>query len=257
MNPDAFKSTHVVVKHNEPASSQEARLTERLLAQKKGNSTIIEQELEESEVSHVNIETAEAITKREIEEKTKVVQKYKRIDQITLNRVGLKHKQLLNEDAIDHVYNFTQLQRFRQNRDLLAFDKSKQGNAAANPIESDSSDSDSDDEPEIENRNVSNRGGPAASHRSQASSQLQSQRDQIKQQRKQVVNAEKLKELENKWWLQGEIEAVKRAIQTQKDQAQKQIEKDRYLTAFKALVSDSEKGQTEYRAYVIRDSKKL
>ena len=62
------------------------------MAQKKGNSTIIEQELEESEVSHVNIETAEAITKREIEEKTKVVQKYKRIDQITLNRVGLKHK---------------------------------------------------------------------------------------------------------------------------------------------------------------------
>ena len=93
------------MKPHEPVES-------RLAAQKKGNSTIIEQELEESEAS-VNIETAEKITKREIEEKAKVITKYKRIDQNTLNRVGLKQKQLLNEDAIDQVYNFTQLQRFR------------------------------------------------------------------------------------------------------------------------------------------------
>lgn len=161
-NPHAFKTTHVV-KHHEPVES-------RLAAQKKGNSTIIEQEVEESEAS-VNIETAERITKREIEEKAKVITKYKRIDQNTLNRVGLKQKQLLNEDAIDQVYNFTQLHRFRQNRDLLAFDKSKQA-AKANPIDSDSSDEDSDEDvPEAENRNVSNRGGASgmASQRSHTS----------------------------------------------------------------------------------------
>ena len=55
------------------------------------------------------------------------------------------------------------------------------------------------------------------------------------------MGEEKMRELESKWWLQGDIEAVKRGIQTQKEQAQKQLEKDRYLTALKVLVS--EKGQ--------------
>ena len=55
------------------------------------------------------------------------------------------------------MFNFTQLQRFRQNRDLQAFDKAKA--AATNPIDSDSdSDSDSDDEPlQTENRNQLNK----------------------------------------------------------------------------------------------------
>lgn len=90
------------------------------------------------------------MTKREIQEKTEIVNKYKRIDQVTLTRVGLKQKQLLTETAIAQVFNFTQLQRFRQNRDLLAFDKSK---PMANPVESDSEASDSDASDEAENRN--------------------------------------------------------------------------------------------------------
>ena len=52
------------------------------------------------------------------------------------------------------------------------------------------------------------------------------------------MNEEKMKELESKWWLQGDIEAVKRGIQAQKDQAQKALEKERYLTALKVLVSE-------------------
>ena len=53
--------------------------------------------------------TNDQVTKREIEEKTKIVEKYKRIDQVTLTRVGLKEKQRLTETAIGDVFNFTQL----------------------------------------------------------------------------------------------------------------------------------------------------
>lgn len=77
------------------------------LSQKNG--TILELEGEESEVSAVNIVTSDQITKREIQEKTEIINKYKRIDQMTLNRVGLKQKQLLTESAITEVFNFTQL----------------------------------------------------------------------------------------------------------------------------------------------------
>ena len=100
--------------------------------------------------------TNDQVTKREIEEKTKVVEKYKRIDQVTLTRVGLKEKQRLNESAIDDVFNFTQLQRFRQNRNLMAFDKSKP--IAVNPVASDSDQSDSDDSENGQNAvNIENR----------------------------------------------------------------------------------------------------
>ena len=84
------------------------------------------------------------MSKREIEEKTVIVEKYKRIDQVTLTRVGLKEKQRLTEDAIGDVFNFTQLQRFRQNRNLLAFDKSKP--IAVNPVASESDCSDNSDD---------------------------------------------------------------------------------------------------------------
>jgi len=40
------------------------------------------------------------VTKQEIEEKTQVINKYKRIDQTTLSRLGLKEKQRLTENAI-------------------------------------------------------------------------------------------------------------------------------------------------------------
>jgi len=44
----------------------------------------LEQDEEESEISAINIQTSDQITKREIEEKTTIINKYKRIDQITL-----------------------------------------------------------------------------------------------------------------------------------------------------------------------------
>jgi len=72
-----------------------------------------------------------------------------------LTRVGLKQKQQLTETAINQVFNFTQLQRFRQNRDLTAFDKSKAipGQAI---VASDSSDNESDSDDEYENKNQLN-----------------------------------------------------------------------------------------------------
>lgn len=89
-NPHAFKNTHAV----KPGQRQSSASPERLLAQKKLNSTIHEQaqEFEESEISALNSTSADQITKREIEEKTAIINKYKRIDQVTLQRVGLKHK---------------------------------------------------------------------------------------------------------------------------------------------------------------------
>ena len=60
--------------------------------QKRMNQTIPEQDGEESEVSAVNINTGGdiAISKRELEEKKAVINKYKRIDTVTINRVGIK-----------------------------------------------------------------------------------------------------------------------------------------------------------------------
>ena len=47
-----------------------------------------------------------------------------------------------------------------------------------------------------------------------------------------------MKEIEQKWWLQGDAESVKRSIQAQKDQAKAKIERERYLKALRALVSE-------------------
>jgi len=78
-----------------------------------------------------------------------------------------------------------------------------------NPAVSDSEDSDSDDEPDnIENRNLQNNRVVSGA----GSNRLQSQVQHIKSQRSQAVGEEKLRELEEKWWLQGDIEAVKRNI---------------------------------------------
>ena len=49
---------------------------------------------------------------------------------------------------------------------------------------------------------------------------------------------EELKEIEQKWWLQGDAESVKRSILAQKEQAKSKIEKERYLKALEALVSE-------------------
>ena len=58
-----------------------------------GKTIIEEQEIEESDgMSALNIETTDRIAKNQVEEKQKVIDKYKRIDQVTLTRVGLKQK---------------------------------------------------------------------------------------------------------------------------------------------------------------------
>lgn len=53
---------------------------------------------------------------------------------------------------------------------------------------------------------------------------------------KMIAINEELKEIEQKWWLQGDAESVKRSILAQKEQAKSKIEKERYLKALKALV---------------------
>ena len=163
-------------------------------------------------MSALNIETKDQIARNQIEEKQKVIEKYKRIDQVTLTRVGIKQKQLLTEHAIPQIFNFTQLQRFRQNRDLLAFDKAKP--VAMNPCVSDDSeddkdDSESDDDEVVdgENRNQQNKRFPTTSI-SVNSAQKAAQQTQ----KKQAIGEAQLRELEEKWWLQGDIEAVKRNI---------------------------------------------
>ena len=52
-----------------------------------------------------------------------------------------------------------------------------------------------------------------------------------------AINQE-LKEIEQKWWLQGDAESVKRSILAQKGQAKAKIERERYLKALKALVTE-------------------
>ena len=57
----------------------------------------------------------------------------------------------------------------------------------------------------LENRNMQNTRFPSA--RTQNSVQTQ-----LKSKRQQEMNEEKMRELESKWWLQGDIQAVKRGI---------------------------------------------
>ena len=51
--------------------------------------------------------------------------------------------------------------------------------------------------------------------------------------------------MEDKWWLQGDVEAVKRSIQNQKEHAQKALERERYLTALNVLVQAKGQAMTE------------
>ena len=47
-----------------------------------------------------------------------------------------------------------------------------------------------------------------------------------------------MKEIEQKWWLQGDAESVKRGMLAQKEQAKAKIERERYLKALRALVAE-------------------
>ena len=51
-------------------------------------------------------------------------------------------------------------------------------------------------------------------------------------------NLKKPQQDEWKWWHEQDLEAVKRTIVQKKENAQKQVEKDRYLKAVRALISD-------------------
>ena len=72
-----------------------------------------------------------------------MINQYKKIDQRTLTRVGLKQKEILNQSALSDVYNFSQLQRFRQNKDLNAVSKMR-SIIPVDPDDSDLADSDSE-----------------------------------------------------------------------------------------------------------------
>lgn len=55
---------------------------------------------------------------REFNNRAKFINMYKKIDQPSLFKVGLYEKQALSEQAVDQVYGFSMLQRFRQSKDL-------------------------------------------------------------------------------------------------------------------------------------------
>ena len=111
---------------------------------------IQEKEEEENEVSQVNIDLTGR--KKELDEKTNFVNMYKRIDQPSLTEAGLRPKQLLCQEAITNVYSYSMLQRFRSNKDLKAFDKSR-----PLPIDQDDDDDYSgSDNDQVENTNKQN-----------------------------------------------------------------------------------------------------
>ena len=87
-NPHAYKNSHAI-SQDQVESQEKQEFFQQFAAQK----TIVEQEVEESDgQSALNIVTKDQITRNELEEKQKVIDKYKRIDQVTLTRVGLKQK---------------------------------------------------------------------------------------------------------------------------------------------------------------------
>ena len=91
------------------------------------------------------------------------------------------------------------LQRFRGNRDFRAFDKTKPIAVTARDLDESGDDSGED----AENVNQQNVRAGSRTERVQGAKLL-------------ALNAE-LKEIEQKWWLQGDEESVKRSILAQKD----------------------------------------
>ena len=62
---------------------------------------------EENEVSQINIDLK--AKKVEIDDKTKFVNMYKKIDQPTLTKNGMHPKQVLSEQSIKSVHDFSML----------------------------------------------------------------------------------------------------------------------------------------------------
>ena len=89
------------------------------------------------------------------------------------------------------------LQRFRSNRDFKMFDKMKPVPVTARDLNSDESDAE-----DTENVNTKNIRG--------------SKTERIQGAKMIAINNE-LQEIEQKWWLQGDAESVKRSILAQKE----------------------------------------
>ena len=114
------------------------------------------------------------------------------------------------------------LQRFRGNKDFKMFDKTKPIPVTARDL---ASDDDSDIEEDTENVNQQNR------------RPLGSVTERVQGAKLIAIN-EELKAIEQKWWLQGDVESVKRSIIAQKEKAKAKIERERYLKALRVLVSE-------------------
>lgn len=138
--PDAYKRTHAVTTF---ASNADLNMT----------SPIFECDAE-SEYSHMTRQPDETedqvATRREYERRKDFVTKFKKIDQTTVSAIGLKSKASLGESAIEEVHGFSMLLRFRGNRDMDAFDRSK-------PLPITMSDeSDESDDDSFENIDITN-----------------------------------------------------------------------------------------------------
>lgn len=157
----------------------------------------------QSEYSHkveAPKETEEqAATRLEYERRNNFISMYKRIDQSTLSEIGLKSKASLGEDAVEDIHGFSMLQRFRGDRDLNAFDRSK-------PIVQEESESDDEGEEEddtCENINLRN-----INPEQKPSTALAAARDQKKAAKMIQIKEEKVPEF--KWWVGGDPNAAER-----------------------------------------------
>lgn len=160
---------------------------------------------------------------------------FKRIDQTTLVQVGLKSKQSLGESAIQEVHQFSLLQRFRQDRDMNAFDRSKPLPIDAN----DESESNSEDEGiQLENVNLKNITSPTSGPSNALALAREKKKTINTINGKPVIFNKEEKDVEFKWWVGGDPNAAERKMQAKKVHEKQQVEKDRYIKALKVLVNE-------------------
>lgn len=134
---------------------------------------------------------------------------YKKIDQPSLFKVGLYEKQALSEQAVDQVYGFSMLQRFRQSKDLNQYDKTKPSAVMA-VIQQRQAAADSDEEDlDKENSFAAN-----IISKQQAVGNVSTEAVQMS---KISAAVAELEQVEQKWWLQGDAEALKRDIEKKRD----------------------------------------
>jgi len=157
----------------------------------------------ESEYSHqpVTQENEEQKTARqEYERKNNFIMMYKLIDQSTLCEIGLKSKTSLGEDSIEDIHGFSMLQRFRGDRDLNAFDRSK---PVVDPASDESDSEESEEEAGCENINLRN-----LNPEQKPATALNAAREQKKVAKMIQVKEERVPEF--KWWVGGDPNAAER-----------------------------------------------